>query len=113
MSLHEFLDTTGYLAGACAFFFAGDCRTSRGCPGRGFIALAALIMGRWRPLPTAIAAAAFGLCEYLQLKLQDVSLFGFGVLPGQLVQAIPYVVTLIVLMGFLGDSRAPKALGQL
>lgn len=63
--------------------------------GRGFMALAALIFGGWRPLPTLAACLFFGLTEALQIRLQGV-MFGGTQIPVQLVQALPYLVTLII-----------------
>lgn len=80
--------------------------------GRGFIALAALILGKWRPIPAVAASLLFGFCEVLQLRLQGTSLGGFGEIPVQLVQIIPYGLTLVMLAGFVGESRPPAALGQ-
>ena len=80
--------------------------------GRGFMALAALILGKWRTWPAAAACLLFGFCEVLQLKLQGMSLPITGEVPVQLVQIIPYVLTMLLLAGFIGESRAPAALGQ-
>jgi simple sugar transport system permease protein len=74
--------------------------------GRGFIALAALIFGKWRPLPTMLACLLFGFAEAVAIQMQ-----GVAPVPVQFIQAIPYVLTLVVLAGFIGTSRAPKALG--
>lgn len=79
--------------------------------GRGFIALAALISGKWRPLPTLVACLFFAAADAMQIRLQGVELFGMKV-PVQFIQILPYIVTLIVLAGFIGSSRAPKALGK-
>ena len=80
--------------------------------GRGFMALAALILGKWRP-PLALAACLFfGLMEAMQIRLQGASIGSMAV-PAQLVQVIPYLATIVVLAGFVGQSRAPKAIGQL
>jgi simple sugar transport system permease protein len=73
--------------------------------GRGFIALAAVIFGKWRPLPAAAACLLFGLAEAFQIRLQ-----GAGV-PTQFVQMIPYVLTMVALAGFVGRSRPPASLG--
>lgn len=75
--------------------------------GRGFIALAAVIFGGWRPLPTALACLLFAAAETLQLHLQGTS----GV-PSQLVGTIPYVLTIVALAGLVGRSVPPAALGQ-
>ena len=76
--------------------------------GRGFIALAALIFGRWKPLPTLLACLFFGFTDALQIRLQGVS----SAVPVQFVQILPYLFTVIALAGFFGQSRPPKALGQ-
>jgi simple sugar transport system permease protein len=76
--------------------------------GRGFIALAALIFGKWRPVQTMFACLLFGLAEAAAIQMQ-------GVIPYvrvEYIQIIPYVLTMIVLAGFIGVSRAPRALGQ-
>jgi simple sugar transport system permease protein len=74
--------------------------------GRGFIALAALIFGNWRPVPTMLACLLFGAADALSIQMQGVS-----AVPVQFVQMIPYVLTLVVLAGFIGRSRPPRALG--
>ncbi|HEX8285184.1 MAG TPA: ABC transporter permease [Pyrinomonadaceae bacterium] len=86
--------------------------------GRGFIALAALIFGKWRPVQTMLACLLFGFTEAVAIQLQGVKqLEVFGVrllsseIPNQFIQIIPYVLTIIVLAGFIGNSRAPRALG--
>jgi simple sugar transport system permease protein len=74
--------------------------------GRGFIALAALIFGKWRPVQTMLACLLFGAAEALSIQMQGVSQ-----IPVQFIQIIPYVLTIVVLAGFIGHSRAPRALG--
>jgi len=74
--------------------------------GRGFIALAALIFGKWRPVQTMAACLLFGFAEALAIQMQ-----GVARLPVQFIQVIPYVVTMIVLAGLIGHAKAPKALG--
>src|ERR1700741_2474826 len=76
--------------------------------GRGFIALAALIFGKWRPVQTMLACGVFGLAEAAAIQMQ-------GVIPYvrvEYVQILPYILTMVVLAGFIGASRAPRALGQ-
>ena len=79
--------------------------------GRGFIALAALIFGKWRPFQTMLACLLFGFTEAVSIQLQGVPLFGGEEIPTQFVQILPYVLTIVVLAGFIGNSRAPRALG--
>jgi ABC-type uncharacterized transport system permease subunit len=79
--------------------------------GRGFMALAALIFGHWRPLPALAACLLFGFLDAAAIRLQGVSLPGIGEVPVQAIQALPYLLTVILLAGFIGRSNAPKALG--
>lgn len=80
--------------------------------GRGFIALAALILAKWKPVPVMLACLFFGFTEALTIPLASYKLAsGEVALPVQFVQMLPYVLTIIVLAGFIGLSRAPKSLG--
>lgn len=80
--------------------------------GRGFIALAALIFGKWRPVQTLLACLLFGLTEAITIQMQGVVKLPSGEdIPVQFIQMVPYVLTIIVLAGFIGSSRPPKALG--
>jgi len=79
--------------------------------GRGFIALAALIFGKWRPVQTMLACLLFGFAEAISIQLQGVKLFSGEEIPVQFISIVPYVLTIIVLAGFIGHSRAPRALG--
>jgi len=80
--------------------------------GRGYIALAALILAKWRPVPVLLACMFFGFMEALTNQIQGVIKMPSGEdIPIQFIQMIPYVLTIIVLAGFIGLSRAPKALG--
>ncbi len=74
--------------------------------GRGFIALAALIFGKWRPVQTLFACLFFGLAQAIAIQMQ-----GVANIPVQFIEIIPYVLTIIVLAGFIGLSRAPRSLG--
>jgi ABC-type uncharacterized transport system permease subunit len=78
--------------------------------GRGFIALAALIFGKWRPVPTLLACILFGFTEALSIQMQGAKPFGKDI-PVQFIQMVPYVLTIVVLAGFIGTSRPPRALG--
>src|SRR5882762_6980777 len=80
--------------------------------GRGFIALAALIFGKWRPVQTMLACLLFGFTEAVSYQMQGVIKLPSGEdIPVQFVQMVPYVLTIIVLAGFIGHSRPPRALG--
>jgi simple sugar transport system permease protein len=75
--------------------------------GRGFIALAAMIFGKWTPLGAWGAALLFGLAEALPVALQ---IQGVAV-PFQLVGMLPYVLTIVVVAGAVGRAQPPAALG--
>ncbi len=80
--------------------------------GRGFIALAALIFGKWRPVQTMLACLLFGFTEAVTIQMQGVVKLPSGEdIPVQFIQMVPYLLTIIVLAGFIGSSRPPKALG--
>jgi simple sugar transport system permease protein len=80
--------------------------------GRGFIALAALIFGKWRPVQTMLACLLFGFTEAVTNQMQGVVKLPSGEdVPIQFIHMIPYVLTIVVLAGFIGSSRPPKALG--
>lgn len=80
--------------------------------GRGYIALAALILAKWKPVPVLFACLFFGFTEALSIQMQGVIKLPSGDdIPVQFIQMIPYVLTIIVLAGFIGLSRAPKSLG--
>ena len=80
--------------------------------GRGFIALAALIFGKWRPVQTMLACLLFGFTEALTIQMQGVFKLPSGdEIPVQFIQIVPYILTIIVLAGFIGSSRAPRSLG--
>jgi general nucleoside transport system permease protein len=79
--------------------------------GKGYLALAALIFGQWRPLPTVAACLLFALADAVQTRLQGTPLPVVGVIPVQFIQAIPYVLTVGLLAGFVGRAVAPRAIG--
>ncbi|MBI5256227.1 MAG: ABC transporter permease [Burkholderiales bacterium] len=79
--------------------------------GRGYMALAAMIFGKWHPVGALWACLLFGFLDALSIRLQGVVLPGLGPVPVQAIQALPYVMTVVLLAGFIGRSRAPAALG--
>ena len=80
--------------------------------GRGFMALAALLFGRWHPVKALWACLLFGFLDSVAIRLQGVSIAGLGEVPVQLIQALPYVLTVVLLAGFIGSAVAPQALGR-
>lgn len=78
--------------------------------GRGFISLAAMIFGKWTPFGAWGAALLFGFTNALQTQLQFLGLG--GVIPHQFIGMLPYVLTIIILAGFVGRARPPAAVGQ-
>ncbi len=80
--------------------------------GQGYIALAALIFGKWRPFQAMGACLMFGLLDAIAIRLQGVVIPGVGEVPVQLIQALPYALTVILLAGFIGKAIAPKAIGE-
>tara|TARA_R110000868_G_scaffold73117_9_gene212434 strand:+ start:260 stop:1234 length:975 start_codon:yes stop_codon:yes gene_type:complete len=79
--------------------------------GRGFIALAALIFAKWKPVPVMMACLLFGLLQAIPIQYPRISLPGIGIVPGQVMQALPYVLTVVLLAGFIGKATPPKAGG--
>jgi len=108
---------SGVLAGAGGAYLSigqSSLFTRNMTAGRGFIALAALILAKWRPVPVLLACLFFGFMEALTNQIQGASwakLPSGEDIPVQFIQIIPYLLTIIVLAGFIGLSRAPKALG--
>jgi ABC-type uncharacterized transport system permease subunit len=74
--------------------------------GRGFIALAALIFGKWHPVGAFLACLLFGFADAIAIRMQ-----GVVDIPVQFIQIIPYVLTLVVLAGFIGRATPPRAIG--
>ena len=79
--------------------------------GQGFIALAAIIFGKWRAWPACGACLIFGLLDAIAIRLQGVRVPGLGEVPVQLIQAMPYLLAMFLLAGFIGRAVAPKAAG--
>lgn len=80
--------------------------------GKGFIALAALIFAKWRPWPALAACLLFGLLEAIGIRYQAITIPGLGVVPVQFMQALPYILTVVILAGFVGKAIPPKAGGR-
>lgn len=79
--------------------------------GKGFIALAAVIFANWRPWRVLGACLLFGLLDAIAIRLQGTALPGIGLLPVQAIQALPYLMTVILLAGFIGKATPPRASG--
>ena len=95
-----------YLSTAASSGFVRDMTA-----GKGYLALAALIFGKWRPYPTLGACLLFAFTDALAARLQGVALPLVGVIPVQFILALPYVLTVLLLAGFVGKAVAPKAIG--
>jgi general nucleoside transport system permease protein len=79
--------------------------------GRGFIALAALIFAKWRPGPAMLACLLFGFLDAISIRLQGTPLPVVGRVPAQFLQALPYILTVVLLAGFIGRAIPPRAGG--
>jgi len=80
--------------------------------GKGYIALAAVIFGNWRPIPAFLACLLFGFLEAWTARLQGTTIWLLQDIPTPLVQAMPYVLTVLLLAGLIGRPRPPAAIGQ-
>ena len=80
--------------------------------GRGYMALAALIFGKWNPVGALWACLLFGFLDAVSIRLQGIELPGIGAVPVQFIQALPYLLTVVLLAGFIGHAVAPAALGR-
>lgn len=79
--------------------------------GKGFIALAALIFAKWKPINVMYAALLFGYLEAVGIRMQGKEFPVIGEVPVTMIQALPYVLTVILLAGFIGKAIPPKAGG--
>ena len=79
--------------------------------GKGFIALAALVFAKWRPWPALATCLLFGFLDALAIRLQGAVVPGIGEVPVQAIQALPYILTVVLLAGFIGKATPPKASG--
>src|SRR5438477_493885 len=89
MGHSPWLGAVAGMAGATLSIFLSSSFSRNMTAGRGFMALAALIFGKWKPLPTALACLLFGFSDAVQIRLQ-----GVGSIPVQFIQILPYVVTI-------------------
>ncbi len=98
---------SGAFAGLAGAWLASEqhCFTDGMTGGRGYIAIAAMIVGKWNPLGAAAACLLFGAAEALQITLQG---SGF---PGEILQMLPYLVTMLALAGFIGRAEPPHSVG--
>ncbi|MDX6750893.1 ABC transporter permease [Geminicoccaceae bacterium 1502E] len=109
------LMVTGLLCGAAGAYLsiaqnAGFLRDMTA--GKGYLALAALIFGKWRPVPAVLACLLFAFTDALQARLQGTVLPVVGQVPTEAIQALPYLLTILLLAGFVGRAVAPRAIGQ-
>ena len=95
-----------YLATALQAGFVKDMTA-----GRGFIALAALIFAKWRPWYALYACLLFGLLQAVALRYQNIDIGGF-IIPVQFMDALPYILTVVILAGFVGKAIPPRAGGE-
>lgn len=105
---------TGILCGFAGAFFSiaqGSGFGNNMTAGKGFIALAALIFAKWRPVPAMYTCLLFGFLDALQIRLQSQVLPVIGEVPVQAIQALPYVLTVVLLAGFIGSAMGPRAGG--
>lgn len=106
---------TGVLCGIAGAYLSTAHGTSfirEMTAGKGFLALAALIFAKWRPVPALLACLLFAFTDAVQVRLQGVPLPIIGTVPTQAIQALPYIATVLLLAGFVGRAIAPKAIGQ-
>lgn len=111
---YQALLITGVLCGIAGSYYSiaqGSGFVKEMTAGAGFIALAALIFAKWRPVPAMWTTLLFGFLDALQIRLQGVPLPFIGQIPVQFIQALPYILTVVLLAGFIGKAVGPKAGG--
>ncbi|MFT4716855.1 MAG: ABC-type uncharacterized transport system permease subunit [Paracoccaceae bacterium] len=105
----------GVLCGVAGAYLATSQAAAFGremTAGRGFIALAALIFAKWRPFYAMMACLLFGLLEAISNLYPNIDVFGLFSIPVQFTQALPYILTVVILAGFVGKAIPPKAGGE-
>jgi ABC-type uncharacterized transport system permease subunit len=100
------------LGGAYLSFGTGNAFNENMTAGRGYIALAAVIFGNWRPFGAFGACLLFGFSSALALRLQGSPLLPTDLASANLLSTLPYVLTLVALVGVIGRSRGPAAAGR-
>ena len=80
--------------------------------GKGYIALAAMIFGKWQPRGALLACLLFGFLEAVASRLQGMEFPLIGEAPVNLILALPYLMTVILLAGFVGNAIPPRAIGR-
>lgn len=105
---------SGALAGIGGAFISYNVSsyTENMVAGNGFIALAALIFGKWRPVPVLLACLLFGFSQGLASRLSGVGWLPDALQSPELLNSLPYVITLVALAGFVGRSVPPAAVGK-
>jgi general nucleoside transport system permease protein len=100
---------SGILAGLGGVYLALDQHqfTDQMTAGRGFIAISAVIFGRWSPIRAGLACLLFAAAETLQIQLQ-----GTHAIASQFIEMIPYALTIVALAGVVGRAIPPAALGR-
>ena len=104
----------GFLCGIAGTYLSTSLQSSFGqnmTAERGYIALAALIFAKWRPWAALGACLLFGFLFAVEIRYPDLVLFGWDV-PGQFVTALPYIMTVVILAGFIGKAIPPRAGGE-
>jgi len=108
------LTVTGILCGMAGAYLSTAQGASFGremTAGRGYIALAALIFANWRPIHAMGASLLFGLLEAISNLYPNIDVFGLFTIPVQFTQALPYILTVVILAGFIGKAIPPKSVG--
>ena len=105
---------TGVLCGLAGAYLSMSLSAGFGremTAGRGYIALAALIFAKWRPWYCLMACTLFGLLDAVAIRFQSIDVGAF-IIPVQFTQALPYILTVIILAGFIGKAIPPRAGGE-
>mgnify|MGYP001155032266 CR=1 FL=1 len=106
---------TGALCGVAGAYLSIANGSSFGpnmSAGKGYLALVAMIFGKWRPVQAMFACLLFGFLEAVAINIEGVALPIIGEIPTQLTGVLPYVLTVVLLAGFIGQAIAPKAIGK-